>query len=41
LEYVFVIDLRRNGSDRVNWVQICSGSVEEPVLVNTINFHVV
>jgi len=41
LEYVCVIDLRENGSDRVNWVQICSGSVEECVLVNTVNFHVV
>jgi len=41
LEYVCVIDLRGNGNDRVNWVQICSGSVEEHVLVNTIKSHVV
>lgn len=41
LEYVCVIDLRGNGSDRVNWAHICSDSVEERVLVNTVNFHVV
>jgi len=41
LEYVCVIDLRGNGCDRVNWVQICSGSVEDHVLVYTTNFHVV
>ena len=41
LEYVCIIDFRGNGGDRVNWVQICSGSAEERVIVNTIHFNVV
>ena len=41
LECVCVIYLRGNGIDRINWVQICSDSVEERVLVNTVNFHII